>query len=100
MRRLLLWFGAATGLAGHATFAGDLPNPSEPGHARQFLAAAIIRSAMTSSTTLGWPVSSSSLQAASKASLITAIASGSNSPGFTNDRIDIAATPTAANRLP
>jgi hypothetical protein len=40
------------------------------------------------------------LQAASKASLITAIASGSNSPGFTNDRIDIAATPTAANRLP
>ncbi len=46
---------------------------------------------MTSSTTLGWPVSSSSLQAASKASPIAAIASGSNSPGFTKEWIDIAA---------
>jgi len=48
-------------------------------------------SAMTSSTDSGWPVSLSALQAASKASLITAIASGSNSPGFTKDWIDIAA---------
>ena len=43
MRRLLLWFGAATGLAGHATFAGDLPNPNlTPGMADPALTVVVL----------------------------------------------------------
>jgi hypothetical protein len=55
------------------------------------LAAAIILPAIFSRTASRWPVARSSLQAASKASLIATSASGPNAPGSMNERHSMAA---------
>jgi hypothetical protein len=65
------------------------------------VAAAIIRLATISRTTSGSPVSWSTSQAASKASLIAVTASGSNAPGTMNERVAMGtASPTGSTSVP
>jgi hypothetical protein len=78
---------------------GSAASTKRAGSRSPRFAASIIRWAMTSSTIFGWPPSSSALSAASKASTMAASASGSNSPGVTKERIDIAATPHGRARV-
>ena len=52
----------------------------------------MMRRAMTSSTTSGWPLSCSSLRALSKASLMARVVAGSNDPSFRNGTIVVDTT--------